>query len=180
MLHRSSRSRPRAVLPVLLAAVLLLSACAAGSDGETAEGGGTTSAADVKAGSELRAAAEGHTVTVHRTATCACCGEYEDYLEDIGFTVEQQLHDELTSVKDGFGIPEGEGSCHTNEVAGYAAEGHVPADALLELIEQAPEIDGISLAGMPAGSPGMPGEQEEPFVVQSFVDGEVIGEFGRY
>ena len=178
MLHRSSRVRPRAVLPVLLAAVLLLSACAAGSDGETAEGGGTTS--PVAAEAELRAAAQGHTVTVHRTATCACCGEYEDYLEDIGFTVEQQLHDELTTVKDGFGIPEGEGSCHTNEVAGYAAEGHVPADALLELIEQAPEIDGISLAGMPAGSPGMPGEQEEPFVVQSFVDGEVIGEFGRY
>ena len=178
MLHRSPRGRPRAVLPALLAAVLLLSACGAGSGGEAGEGGDTASAADAEA--ELRAAAEGHTVTVHRTATCACCGEYEDYLEDVGFTVEPQLHDELTSVKDGFGIPEGEGSCHTNEVAGYAAEGHVPAEALLELIEQAPEVDGISLAGMPAGSPGMPGEQEEPFVVQSFVDGEVVGEFGQY
>jgi hypothetical protein len=173
MLHRPSPGRPRAVLPVLIAALLLLSACGTGS-----EGVGAASTADAEA--ELRTAAAAHTVTVHRTATCACCGEYEDELESVGFTVEQQLHDELAAVKDDFGIPEGEGSCHTNEVAGYAAEGHVPAEALLELIEQAPEVDGISLAGMPAGSPGMPGEQEEPFVVRSFVDGEVVGEFGRY
>ena len=175
MLHRSPRARPHAVVPALLAAMLLLSACGAGSDASGAASG-TGSVTEA----ELRTAAEGHTVTVHRTATCACCGEYEDYLESVGFTVERQLHEELTTVKDGFGIPEGEGSCHTNEVAGYAAEGHVPAEALLELIDQTPEVDGISLAGMPSGSPGMPGEQEEPFVVQAFVDGEVVGEFGRY
>jgi hypothetical protein len=33
---------------------------------------------------------------------------------------------------------------------------------------------------MPVGSPGMPGEQQEPFVVRTFVDGEVHGELGRY
>jgi hypothetical protein len=33
---------------------------------------------------------------------------------------------------------------------------------------------------MPIGSPGMPGEQTEPFVVRTVVDGEVVGELGRF
>lgn len=126
------------------------------------------------------ALAEGVTVTVHRTATCACCGAYEDVLEDAGFTVEPVIHEQLRDVHTRFGIPAGSGSCHTNEIAGYAAEGHVPVEALLDLLAERPDIDGITLPGMPSGSPGMPGEQTEPFVVHAFVDGEVVGEFGRY
>ncbi len=156
------------ILLAAVAAALLLSACAGDSD-----------AADPGATADLSAAA-GTTVTVHRTEACSCCGEYEDYLAAVGFTVEQVIHDDLEAVKARFGIPDGERSCHTNEVAGYAAEGHVPAEALLRLLDDAPDVDGISLAGMPAGSPGMPGEQEAPFVVRTFVDGQVVGEFGRF
>lgn len=165
--------RPRACArrASVLAATLLLVACGSAADAPSA----TPATAVVDA-----QAAAGHTITVHRTATCACCGDYEDYLEAAGFTVEPRIHEDLASVKARFGIPDGEGSCHTGEVAGYAAEGHIPVEALLELLEQAPEIDGIGLAGMPAGSPGMPGEQEGPFVVRTFVDGEVDGELGRY
>jgi hypothetical protein len=166
--------RPRARLSILLAAALLLAACAGDTDAAS-----RTATAGSHAELDVRAAAE-HTVIVHLTASCSCCGEYEDYLEAVGFTVVPEIHDDLTAVKAGFGIPDGEGSCHTNEVAGYAAEGHVPTEALLQLIDQTPEVDGISLAGMPAGSPGMPGEQQEPFVVRTFVDGEVDGELGRY
>ncbi len=126
------------------------------------------------------AAAEGITVTVHRTEACSCCGTYEEYLEAAGFTVEQVIHDDMTEVKLRFGIPDDERSCHTNELAGYAAEGHVPAEALLRLVDEAHDVDGISLAGMPAGSPGMPGDQEAPFIVKTFVDGEVVGELGRF
>jgi hypothetical protein len=169
--------RPRARLSILLAATLLLTACAGVNDASDPSDPGAT--AGSRAEVDVTAAAD-HTVTVHRTASCSCCGEYEAYLEAVGFTVVPEIHDDLTEVKAGFGIPDGEGSCHTNEVAGYAAEGHVPAEALLQLIDQAPEVDGISLAGMPVGSPGMPGEQQEPFVVRTFVDGEVDGELGRY
>jgi hypothetical protein len=171
------RPRTRNRVPILVAMALLLGAC--GSDTDPASSG-SASSGSAGAGTEVLAAAEGHTVTVHRTTTCSCCGEYEAYLQSVGFTVEPKVHEDLTDVKHGFGIPEDEGSCHTNEVAGYAAEGHVPAEALLELIDRGPEVDGISLAGMPAGSPGMPGEQPEPLVVRSFIDGEVVGEFGRY
>jgi hypothetical protein len=169
--------RPRACLSILLTATLLLTACAGVTDASDPSDPGSTGGS--RAEVDVSAAGD-HTVIVHRTASCSCCGEYEAYLEAVGFTVVPEIHDDLTEVKAGFGIPEGEGSCHTKEVAGYAAEGHVPAEALLQLIDQAPEVDGIALAGMPVGSPGMSGEQQEPFVVRTFVDGEVDGELGRY
>jgi hypothetical protein len=157
-----------------LLAILALAAC---SDA-VADGAADASGPD-GAASHL-AAAEGVTVVVHRSESCECCGVYEDYLEDAGFTVEQVIHDDMQEVKARFGVPEGSWSCHTNEVAGYAAEGHVPAEALLRLLADDADIDGITLPGMPAGSPGMPGEQEAPFVVQTFVDGELVGELGSF
>jgi hypothetical protein len=40
--------------------------------------------------------------------------------------------------------------------------------AVERLLKEKPAIRGIALAGMPTGSPGMPGPKEEPFVVQAF------------
>jgi hypothetical protein len=97
-----------------------------------------------------------------------------------GFRVEQQMHADLAVVRAELGVPDDQQSCHTLEVGGYAAEGHVPIEALDELLTDRPEVDGIALAGMPLGSPGMPGEQEEPFVVRLLRNGEVVGELGRY
>jgi hypothetical protein len=159
------------LLPAATVAALLVTGCATATPDGAATAPSATAAADV---------AEGTVVTVHRTEACGCCGEYEDHLEAAGYVVEQELHTDLAPVKAGFGIPDGEGSCHTNEVAGYAVEGHVPVAAIEQLLTERPDVDGISLAGMPSGSPGMPGEQTEPFVVRTFVDGEVTGELGRF
>jgi hypothetical protein len=126
------------------------------------------------------AAAEVPTVTVHKTEACACCGQYEDYLVELGVTIEIELHDDIATVKDELGVPDDQRSCHTNEVAGYVVEGHVPVEAIAALLDEAPDVAGIALAGMPAGSPGMPGEQTEPFVVTTFRAGEVVGELGRF
>jgi hypothetical protein len=119
-------------------------------------------------------------VVVHRTETCSCCGGYEEILAAAGFGVEQQMHDDLAPVRAELGVPEDQQSCHTLEVDGYAAEGHVPLEALDDLLTQRPDVDGIALAGMPLGSPGMPGEQEEPFVVTLLSGGDVVGELGQY
>lgn len=154
-----------------LALLLVLAAC---GDAAAPDAGG-----DASTGTDPTAA-EGVTVTVHRTAACECCGVYEDYLESAGFTVETVVHDDMATVKADFGVPDDQRSCHTNEVGGYAAEGHVPAAALLQLLDESPAISGISLAGMPTGSPGMPGEQTEPFEVRTFIDGEVVGDLGSF
>jgi hypothetical protein len=119
-------------------------------------------------------------VVVHRTETCTCCGAYEEYLEAQGYAIDVRIHADIAAVKADLGVPPEEQSCHTNEVAGYVVEGHMPTEAIEALLAERPEVDGISLAGMPAGSPGMPGEQVEPFVVRTFVDGEVTGELGRF
>ena len=120
------------------------------------------------------------TVVVHRTEDCSCCGSYEDILAEAGFEVEQRMHVRLAPVRAELGVPEDQRSCHTLEVDGYAAEGHVPIEALEDLLTQRPDVDGIALAGMPLGSPGMPGDQTEPFVVELVDGGEVVGELGRY
>lgn len=120
------------------------------------------------------------TAVVHRTETCSCCGGYEDFLEARGFEVVHEMHDDLAPVKAELGVPMSEGSCHTSVIDGYVVEGHVPMLAITQLLDQQPDIDGIALAGMPVGSPGMPGEQTEPFVVTALEDGEVTGTFGTY
>lgn len=119
-------------------------------------------------------------VTVHRSPTCSCCGAYEEYLATHGFEVVVEEHDDMAPYKQDQGIPAELWSCHTNEVDGYLAEGHVPVEALEELLAQRPDIDGIALPGMPAGSPGMPGAKEGPFVVTAFDQGEVTATFGSY
>jgi hypothetical protein len=55
-------------------------------------------------------------------------------------------------------------------IDGYVIEGHVPATIVRKLLKERPSIRGISLPGMPDGSPGMTGQKTEPFVVYEFGD----------
>jgi hypothetical protein len=41
----------------------------------------------------------------------------------------------------------------------------VPINAVIRLLTEKPAIKGISLPGMPQGSPGMSGEKTEPFTI---------------
>jgi hypothetical protein len=56
-------------------------------------------------------------------------------------------------------------ACHTAEVAGYLIEGHVPAAALEKFLQEKPDARGLSVPGMPSGSPGMTGDYEEYDVI---------------
>ena len=70
-------------------------------------------------------------------------------------------------------------SCHTALIDGYPVEGHVPVEAIEDLLAERPDIDGIALPGMRAGSPGMPGEKASPFEVLAIDDG-TLSAFGAY
>ena len=63
-------------------------------------------------------------------------------------------------------------SCHTAILGKYFIEGHVPLEAINKLLKERPDIDGIALPGMPIGTPGMPGEKEETFIIYQLVDGK--------
>lgn len=67
-------------------------------------------------------------------------------------------------------IPEEFQACHTAIVNGYVIEGHVPVEDIERLLSEKPDVIGIAVAGMPAGSPGMEieGFDDEAFDVVTF------------
>ena len=54
-------------------------------------------------------------------------------------------------------MPQKFGSCHTALVQGYVIEGHVPVADLQRLLKEKPPALGLSVPGMPIGSPGIDG-----------------------
>ncbi len=68
------------------------------------------------------------------------------------------------------GVPPDLGGCHTAKVEGYVIEGHVPVDAVQRLLAERPSVKGLSVPGMPVGSPGMEieGAPADPFEVIAF------------
>jgi hypothetical protein len=92
------------------------------------------------------------------------------HLQANGYTVKTVDVADMDAVKRHFGVaPQFEG-CHTATVDGYLLEGHVPADLIGRLLKERPEVAGLSVPGMPVGSPGMevPGRQPEPYDVLAF------------
>jgi hypothetical protein len=112
-------------------------------------------------------AATGPRVVVHKSETCGCCKLWVEHLEQAGFAVEVVNEDNLAAIKERVGVPYGKGSCHTAEVGGYFLEGHVPAADVHRLLREKPSAKGLTVPGMPAGSPGMevPGGKVDPYDV---------------
>jgi hypothetical protein len=117
-------------------------------------------------------------ITIYSSPTCGCCAQYATYLEDEGFTVTLVRTDGIDEIKDRFGIPQDMRSCHTSVIRDYFVEGHVPVAAIQKLLTEEPNVDGIALPGMPSGSPGMSGTQQERFVIYALA-GSVASEFMR-
>lgn len=109
-------------------------------------------------------AQNGVTVILHKSPSCGCCGQYGNYLSGKGYTVDVQQTSDMATVKENLRIPYELESCHTLEIDGYVVEGHVPEEAISKLLAERPDVKGIGMAGMPSGSPGMPGPKE-PFEV---------------
>jgi hypothetical protein len=110
--------------------------------------------------------------TLFKNAGCKCCDAYADYLKANGFSVTVIAPPNMTVIKRKFGVREDLEGCHTTIIDGYAIEGHVPVGAIKRLLSEKPAIKGISLPGMPEGSPGMSGEKAAPFEILSITGGE--------
>lgn len=94
-------------------------------------------------------------IKVARDASCGCCALWADHLREAGFPVEVNDRRDLMAFKARLGVPSDLVSCHTAEVAGYVVEGHVPATAIIRLLETKESIKGLAVPRMPIGSPGM-------------------------
>ena len=91
-------------------------------------------------------------------------------MEDNGFEVAEIDTGDLTAIKNQYQVPPALQGCHTAIVDGYIIEGHVPAKEIKRLLNERPDVLGIAVAGMPAGSPGMDaaGTESEPYEVVTF------------
>lgn len=115
----------------------------------------------------------GYKAKVFKSPTCGCCAGYAAELKKYGFDVETRDTMDMGSIKQKYNIPRDMESCHTTVIGNYFIEGHVPIEAVEKLLEEKPDIDGIALPGMPAGSPGMPGAKKVPFKIYALSNGEV-------
>jgi len=94
---------------------------------------------------------------VEKTPNCGCCSIWVDYAREAGFDVTVTDTYDYVGMKTAAGVPQPLWSCHTARIDGYVVEGHVPFAAIRTLLRDRPDIAGISVPEMPAGSPGMGG-----------------------
>lgn len=78
-----------------------------------------------------------------------------EHLKENGFAVEVRNARDLARVRQEQGVPGELASCHTSVAAGYALEGHVPADLVRTLLADRPPVAGLAVPGMPSAAPGM-------------------------
>ena len=107
-------------------------------------------------------------ITVYKNPSCTCCGKWVEHLKGNGFSVEVRNARDLARVRQEQGVPAQLASCHTSVAAGYAIEGHVPADLIRTLLAERPPVSGLAVPGMPGAAPGM-GETGPRYDVLAFV-----------
>lgn len=108
------------------------------------------------------------TLDVYKSRTCQCCQQWVHHMEDVGFDTKTHHPSDLNRIKNDYGIAPEFQSCHTAVTSnGYVFEGHIPARFVQQFLENPPDdAIGLSVPGMPAGSPGMEmGDRFTPYKV---------------
>ena len=94
---------------------------------------------------------------VHKTPTCGCCKEWVKHAKNYGFNVTTQDHQSLERIKSMYKIAPEYRSCHTTVSSnGFVFEGHIPSKYIEKFLsEDYSNAIGLTVPGMPLGSPGM-------------------------
>ena len=102
-------------------------------------------------------------------------------MEKSGFKVRDIRTTNMDEVKERLHVPNHLMSCHTAIIGGYVIEGHVPATDVKRLLEKRPDARGLSVPGMPVGSPGMEYQgRRQAYDVLLFNDSGDAGIFSHY
>ncbi|HET8800310.1 MAG TPA: DUF411 domain-containing protein [Marinobacter sp.] len=127
------------------------------------------------------AAGAAQSIHVYKSPTCGCCTDWVKHLEENGFEVEVTETNNLNPIKADAGLTPALASCHTAFIGDYVIEGHVPASDIQRLIADAPKATGLSVPGMPMGSPGMEiGDRKDHYKVILFNDAGQTRVFAEY
>jgi hypothetical protein len=146
-------------ITVLVAAILFWPS----SDAEEPQ---TTAATSMESSQPMMQAPEGAiSVTMYKNEGCMCCTRWAEHMNKEGFYVTEEITRQLGAIKSEQGITSELASCHTAMIDGYVVEGHVPPADVQRLLEERPDAIGLSVPGMPEGSPGMEGPNPNPYDV---------------
>lgn len=107
-------------------------------------------------------------ITIYKSPSCNCCNKWVDHLHDAGFSVTTKNTSDMDYIKLISGVKPVLQSCHTALVGGYVVEGHVPAADIKRLLQERPPVSGLTVPGMPLGSPGMEGPYKDSYDVLTF------------
>ena len=94
---------------------------------------------------------------VHKTPTCGCCKKWIAHLEEDGLNIDTKDLQNFHVIKNMYGIKHQYRSSHTAvSPNGFIFEGHIPGKHITQFLsEDHPNAIGLSVPGMPLGSPGM-------------------------
>ncbi|MFB6347001.1 MAG: DUF411 domain-containing protein [bacterium] len=122
---------------------------------------------------------QGKEMTVYHSPSCSCCERYVEYLREKGMDVKavKKSRAELPMIKAQHGVPRRAYSFHTGRIDGYTVEGHVPAEAIAKLLNEQPDLAGISIPKMPRNTPGMGKPLGKTFDVTSIDEDGRTGTF---
>lgn len=104
-------------------------------------------------------------VVMYKNEGCDCCTKWAFHMERKNFVVEEKAIDGMMALKQQYGVPARFESCHTAIVGDYFVEGHVPVEDVERLLSEKPDALGLTVPGMPIGSPGMEGPNPQTYDV---------------
>ena len=119
-------------------------------------------------------AADQTLVTIYKNPWCGCCESWAIALKESGYAVELRDLDDLSGIKQSLGVPDELQACHTAKIGDYFVEGHVPLEAISQMMSKRPDIAGLAVPGMPKGSLGMgvdPNAQYDVYAVPKMEGG---------
>ena len=111
----------------------------------------------------------GTAITVYKSPNCGCCQSWAEHLEANGFETTIVETDDLNAIKQQHDVPRDMASCHTALIGDLVIEGHVPANDIVAYLED-PQFNtiGLSVPGMPHGTPGMETGRKDDYQVIAF------------
>lgn len=94
-------------------------------------------------------------LTVYKTASCGCCKGWITIMTRAGYRPKVVVIEDVSPLNRRYGVPFELSSCHLATVGGYVTVGHVPPVDIARLLRERPKALGLTVPGMPLGSPGM-------------------------
>lgn len=120
-------------------------------------------------------------LTVYKSPTCGCCTKWTEHVNGSGLSSKVELEQNIAAVQKRLGVPEALQSCHVAVAGEYLIVGHVPAEDIKRLLAEKPKAKGLSVPGMPVGSPGMEhGDHHPPYDTLLFQSDGQSSVFARH